>query len=186
MTDAEKINVTILVVTIIAIILGPVLAVWVTRIIDHKREKTSRKLNVFRALMRTRQARLSEEHVLALNLIELEFYGDKEVIKRNRNYIKHLSSPLPAIEEQDRYYNQRGDLFIELMKELGSNLGYDFDTGDLDRLGYAPKGWINERLIQQRNANLLTEVLEGRRPLPVANIALPPDNPFPPTPKIEK
>ena len=71
------------------------------------------------------------------------------------------------------------------MQELGKSLGYDFDTGDLDKLSYAPNSWVNQQKTQQRNANLLTEVLEGRRPLPVANLMLPPDNPFPPTPKID-
>lgn len=185
MSDSEKLNVLTLTITVFAIILGPILAVLITRLIDHKRDKSRRKLDVFRDLMKTRQARMSEEHVLALNLIELEFYGHKEIIKKYRNYIKHLSSPLPVKEEQDRYFVQRGELFIELLKELGDELGYNFDSGDLEKLAYAPTGWTNQQNVQLRNSNLLMEVLEGRRPIPIANIVLPPDNPFPPTPKID-
>ena len=41
--------------TIVAVILGPILAVCVTRYIDESRLKQTRRMDVFRTLMRTRR-----------------------------------------------------------------------------------------------------------------------------------
>src|SRR5690606_22516710 len=100
--------------TISAILLGPIFAVIVTRIQDKRREMRDRRVEILRSLLRTRQIRLSPDHVAALNLIELEFYGRKKVIDAHREYIKHLSSPLPVPDEQDRYFDVRHDLFVSL------------------------------------------------------------------------
>lgn len=40
--------------TILAIVVGPVIAVWVTRKIDRDRAAAERKMDIFRTLMRTR------------------------------------------------------------------------------------------------------------------------------------
>jgi hypothetical protein len=78
--------------TLSAIFLGPIAAVIITRFIDHRRDKYNRKMEIFRKLMRTRRAKLSADHVEALNLIEIEFYKDRNVMANFRLYIQHLLS----------------------------------------------------------------------------------------------
>ena len=65
--------------TIIAILLAPVFAVQVQKWVEHLRERRGKKLGVFQALMATRGARLSPEHVRALNMIDLEFSGEGQL-----------------------------------------------------------------------------------------------------------
>jgi hypothetical protein len=59
--------------TIIAVVAGPILALWIQRMLDKMREAHKRKLDVFKALMTYRGTRLAPAFVQALNLIDLEF-----------------------------------------------------------------------------------------------------------------
>jgi len=118
--------------------------------------------------MKTRQARLAADHVAALNLVELEFYGIKSVIDRYKDYIGHLSSPRPTEDEQERYFSQRNDLFVTLLFEIGKYLKYSFDKHDLQRQGYVPQGWGDDYNTQQQNAVLINDILAGRSQLPVS------------------
>ena len=80
MTTVETINAAILLATIVAILAGPVVAVFVTRRIDDKREQARRRLETYRALMLTRSARLAPDHVRALNLVPADFAHDAAVM----------------------------------------------------------------------------------------------------------
>ena len=70
------------IVMIFAVILGPILAVQTQKYIELIQETEKRKLHIFRTLMSTRATRLSQEHVTALNMIDIEFYGKKYFGKR--------------------------------------------------------------------------------------------------------
>jgi hypothetical protein len=47
-------------------------------------------MDVFRTLMRTRRMRLNPDHVGALNLVEIEFYRQADVIAAWETYWEHL------------------------------------------------------------------------------------------------
>jgi hypothetical protein len=59
--------------TIIAILLGPVLAIQIQKYLGRQREEKDRRLRVFKTLMVTRGSVLSPAHVEALNSIDIEF-----------------------------------------------------------------------------------------------------------------
>ena len=69
-------------ITIGAVIIGPILAVQVQKIIESITERKRRKLQLFHTLMETRATRLSGAHVSTLNMIDLEFYGKSVFGKR--------------------------------------------------------------------------------------------------------
>lgn len=183
------INCAILVGTIIAIIYGPIKAVRITREEDVAREKRARRYSILEDLMRTRQARIDPLHVGALNLIELEFYGDEKVIPAYRAYTKHLNSHFPSENEAiDRHLAEGDDLFSDLLFCVASSLGFVFDKRDLSRLGYLPIGLSKYHDNSHANAHLLREVLEGKRSIPIFNLVSDPKM-FPPAPvtkQIEK
>jgi hypothetical protein len=60
---------------VIATFCGPLFAVLVTRHIDNVRQVRERRLNIFRTLMATRRMLISPEKAVALNMVEIEFYG---------------------------------------------------------------------------------------------------------------
>jgi hypothetical protein len=76
---------------VFATIIGPVAAVFITRWNDHRREARDRLLHVYRTLMATRRVAISEEHVAAINLIEVDFHGVKPVIEAWSAYLTHLN-----------------------------------------------------------------------------------------------
>ena len=103
--------------TIIAIVLGPILALWAQRISDRRREAKS-KTWVFRELMATRTARLSARHVEALNLIDLEYdqkrSRDRTVLDAWRLYLDSLSNTPPE-PQRPSHFQRRDELFVDVM-----------------------------------------------------------------------
>lgn len=170
--------------TLAAIVLGPIIAILVTRLLDRNREMQWRRMDVFRNLMQTRGIRLDPIHVAALNVVEIEFFNDQKVRQAFQLYIKHLSSPQPAVGEHDRYFAQRSDLFMDLLSEIGSSVGLTFDKRDLERLSYVPQGWDSDQTMQRRNAEMLGQLLSGQRPLPITHFTGA-QSPYPEPPKIE-
>ncbi len=167
-----------------AIIIGPIAGGYITLMISNKRHCYERKLDILRSLMRTRQLKLNPDHVAALNIIELEFYGQKSVIVPYHAYIKYLLN-IPASAKDDQVkINELDDLFLNLLHALGKKLGYKFDKHELGYLGYAPRGWEQVLNLQTDNNKLINELLRGDRPLPVCCKPSPGNNdPFPPSPE---
>ena len=76
---------------VLATFLGPIFAIFASERIRSRTDKDQRKNYIFRSLMATRRLAISPEHVNALNLIEVEFHKDKEVIKAWKDYLAHLN-----------------------------------------------------------------------------------------------
>ncbi|NQY12631.1 MAG: hypothetical protein HRT81_02075 [Henriciella sp.] len=187
MESRDYFDIAIAVITIAAIIIGPIAAVRITREIDDRRAATARKMEIFRALMKTRRERLAYEHVAALNLVEVEFYGIEPVINAYSQYIERLYEKAPSDPaENSNFWNKRGEDFAEMLKHMGEHLGYNFDKMDLNRLSYSPAGWENDATLNRNNQHLLNELLSGRRTLAVTDTKLPLKSPFPPPPTSEE
>jgi hypothetical protein len=183
----DWLNVLILLATIVAIVVGPIVAVRISLRHEHSRELTRRKYKTFHNLMMTRRATLSAEHVLALNVIQTEFHDDARVIDAYKKYIDNLAGPkLPPNSDDEtvrRFLEARDDVFNEMMYEIGRHLGFSFDKRELSKYSYAPQGWSNVENEQHALRSLALDLLQGKRPLPVAPFQAPPAaNKFPPPP----
>jgi hypothetical protein len=66
MTRAESL-------TIVAIVVGPILALGAQRVLDRIREKKKRRMDIFLTLMTTRASPLAPNHIQALNSIDVIF-----------------------------------------------------------------------------------------------------------------
>lgn len=138
---------------IVAVLLAPVVAVQVQKILERYREDRARKLSVFKTLMATRAATVSPQHVQALNTIDLEFQGKKYkcVTDSWKTYLDHLSHyPKEEEKQQTVWAERRVDLLAKLLMEMGKSLGYSFDEVHVRRAIYAP-----EAHAQIENENLL-------------------------------
>lgn len=133
------------IITIVAIIVGPVLALFAQRILDNMREKRKRKLALFQTLLTSRATPISIQHVQALNSIELEFYPRKgknmRVIDAWRIYSDHLNQPRSDDQQQVKVWaDRRQDLIVDLLYEMAQCLGYDFEKVMIKRDAYYPTG----------------------------------------------
>ena len=172
--------------TVIAIFLGPILAVLITRKIDDRRFEQMRKMEVFRTLMRTRQMPIHPDHVGALNLVEVEFANNKNVVDAWKEYHKKLGEPLPSLEEKGRHdsvVRERATLLTKLIHEISKVLNLRVQQLDILEGNYVPQGWHDDDWEQRLVRHKLIGVLSGRTPLTIRPEVHQMENPpYPPRP----
>jgi hypothetical protein len=169
------------VLTLIALVCGPVAAVLITRWLDDRRLRDARRMDVFRTLMRTRRTTTSVEHVGALNLIEIEF-ADNEAIKgRWSAYYQHLAaSPVrrqnelvEAITKPDeaasrdkaynnRIYAERQSLLAKLLHAMANELGFKIEQFEIFEGGYVPQAWVDVENEQSSLRKLVLALFAGK------------------------
>lgn len=147
---------------IVAVLLAPLVAVQVQKLLERYREDRARKLNVFKTLMATRAAVVSPQHVQALNMIDLEFQGKKHraVTDAWKTYLDHLAHyPKDDEKQQPAWAERTPDLLAKLLLEMGKSLGYVFDEVHVKRGIYAPEAHAQfeteERLMRSGLVRLL-------------------------------
>jgi hypothetical protein len=134
-------------VSIAAIIIGPVFAVLASMWLSKRSQKRERKINLFRTLMSTRAKTISPEHVEALNMIDLTFYGDKKVIAAWKLYSDHLNTRTDTEEEKKAWIATTPQLLNALLLTMSSELGFDIDLLTIKKDAYSPVAHEN-RLCQ--------------------------------------
>jgi hypothetical protein len=151
------------ILTIIAIILGPILAIVVSEILTSLKEKRKRKVRLFETLMATRASRVSQAHVEALNMIDLTFYGDKKVIDTWKLYLAQIRE-----DSKSEGWGQRClDLMNEMFLAMSISLGFDIDKLTIKKGWYLPQGhgWIEEE--QETIRKGFAGLFKGEKALPV-------------------
>lgn len=150
--------------------MGPVLAVLVTRWIDERRETSARQLQVFRQLMANRRAPVSADFVAALNLVEIEFYQNQQVIEHHKELIDLFNADLERMDEGIRIrHNERIETQTQdLLFEIGKALGYKVVRLDLKKGGYLPNALSWREQWSSQWQHFLAEVALGKRSIPVS------------------
>jgi hypothetical protein len=156
--------------TILALILGPIIALGLQRDSERRRERKARKMTIFKELMATRAAKLSPRHVEALNAIEIEFSSgrgtDKQVAAAWRLYLDHLSDQTVNANDAAavaRWGEKANDLLIDLLFEMSNALKYDFDKVSLKKGIYSPRAHGELETDQFMLRKFLLELMEGKR-----------------------
>jgi hypothetical protein len=172
-------------------ILGPIFAVQAQKFVERAREATQRRNWIFSALMATRQARVSFDHVRALNSIDLAFYGrrmlgrawrtqrSQAVLDAWHDYHAHLSisaEQRPKTEAEIRDWQGRGDeLFTNLLDRLATATNFKFERVQLKAGSYSPEAHGTVEIEQQTIRQLSLGVLSGNKTLPMEIKAWPID-----------
>lgn len=177
---------TVAEVSVFAIFLGPIFAVIMTRWLDRRREKSNRRMEVFKTLMRTRRNTIYPEHVGALNLIEVEFAKDKKVIEKWRDLMQHFgaehlrkgneqSAEDDSLESKnqkdktfyDRLAQERQSLLAKLLHAIANELNFKIEQLEIFEGGYTPQGWADIELEQSAARKFVVDLYLGRRSLPI-------------------
>jgi len=197
------------VVTIAAIIIGPILAVqaqkWIERITRVRHEKKQ----LFVTLMATRGRVLHQDHVQALNMIDIVFRSKGLIaflFKKTRT--KELAvleawaelrdalfnAPAPPWTDHDRpslevlkehqpkldaWTSDCERLRNELLEKMAEALGYHFDPLTLRKGAYNPKAYADIEFAQIAIMEALKRVALGSASIPI-HIAKAPDMDGPP------
>lgn len=131
MSDFEKI---MAVINIVALIVIPIVAVFVGQLLQNKSEKRKDKMQIFQCLMTRRiTGWTASEAVNALNSIDIVFSDCKDVRKQ---WAVLLSKYRKEIDPQEQYIEQ-----CKLLELMAKNLGYkDKITWDVIQKPYYPEG----------------------------------------------
>jgi hypothetical protein len=158
---------------VLATLIGPVLAVLVTRVIDDRRSRAQRQMDVFRALVRSRRWALSQDHVNALNTVEVEFAGVKAVESAYGDLLQHLNLQTPQSPE---WMDKWRRLQTRLLYAIAVHLGYKMEQLDVLEGGYIPSLWGTLEEQQRALLQAMNDLLSGNRALPVQVVEQPPSS----------
>ncbi len=155
-------------ISIAAILIAPLVAVQLSLWLERRKERRRRQLETFRTLMATRASGLAPDHVKALNMIDVEFYGSdkrsKAVLQAWRAYLDHLNM---AATPSEAWGTRREDLLVDLLQGMAMHLGFEFDRTAIRRTSYFPRGYGEAELEQLEIRKLLLAILRGQRGFPV-------------------
>jgi uncharacterized protein DUF6680 len=133
-------------VTIAAIVLGPVLALLMQRVLDWIRRHEEARKRLYFTLMGTRALFTSNEHVQALNSIDVMFSKDQEIRDLWRKCLDHLATDENTPGWNDRLIDLRADLY----QAIGNKVGFRYTTDYIKRGIYFPKFHSNVLLNQNK------------------------------------
>ena len=156
--------------------LGPVLAVALTLGFTYWRETAAikekaresiynRRLHVFRVLMSTRRVGISLDHVNAINLIEVDFYGCAAVEAEWKTYRSHLNDN--SRPEDEAWRRTKEKLLSKLLFEIAKVLKFDIPAIEIFEGAYAPGGWAHRDMRYIGALEYLHELREGSNILPL-------------------
>lgn len=151
-----------------ATFLGPIMAVIITLSYTYWRERSyekyNRRLSVFRTLMSTRGVGVSPDHVNALNLVEVDFYGCKKVQDEWKSYKSHLLNN--RVPEDDHWREERERLLSKLLFEMAEMLKFNISAIEIYKGGYYPSGWQYREFLYSNALKYITELKEGKNFVP--------------------
>ncbi|WP_312364259.1 DUF6680 family protein [Sphingobacterium sp.] len=156
------------ILTLIAIFIGPVLAVQVEKFLERKRNSRNRKIDIFKILMATRGSALSSAHVEALNRIDLEFSNNskfKKVILAWKEYFDNLGQKYETEDKLSIWLARNEELLANLLYEMGQSLGFNFDKILIKRNIYSPVGHAKIEREQEQIRTGILDILKGEFPL---------------------
>jgi hypothetical protein len=154
------------IITIVAIIIGPILAVQAETYLSRRREQRERRLQVFKTLMLTRKIPLSPNRIDALNLIDIYFDKDDEVTKGWRAYFDTLNNVYKegiSDDETKRLNDKSEEKFIDLLDAMSKAVGYKkFDKTYLKNAVYFPQaysGYVEGQIDANKNIGLMMNTI---------------------------
>jgi len=171
-------------ITVVAIMLAPIFTLRVQKKLEARKEKEQRKLFIFKTLVATYATRVSPDHIQALNMINIEFYGIEHVLNSWHLYQNHLTTavadanntsiPLEERELKAKEWIDRGsDLFIDLLVCMSKEVGYPFDKTTLSNGIYYP---IAHQRLEDENRFLrqgLLDIIYNNKPISMNVLSLP-------------
>jgi hypothetical protein len=162
---------------IVAVILGPILAIQVQKVIEKWKEKRDRQNVIFKTLMTTRGTPVSPLHVEALNTIDLEFdtnkTKEKAVVDSWKIYRDHLNDAPQGYQDPNYKIQMNAwtlkstEHLTDLLFSMAQSLNYDFDKVLLKKGAYTPQGFADLERDQWLLRRGIIDLLIGDRSLPI-------------------
>jgi uncharacterized protein DUF6680 len=169
-------TVVVYIITVVAILVAPIIALKVQRQAAQEAEAENRKLWIFKTLMSNRATRWNPVCVQALNMIDIEFTNASEKNVRDawKELLDHYNdwgrkTPEQRQADDKKDIDTASNLLAELLVSMGKGLGYDFDKVYVKKAWYFPEALGNIEQEQHTLRKALLSLLSGQgAKLPVA------------------
>ncbi|WCL55036.1 DUF6680 family protein [Gimibacter soli] len=157
------------ILTLVAILVGPIAAVWVGHHLQDRRETKLRQREILKGLMIGRIDITSGDFLRAINIIEIDFNDDEKIMKSFREFMRVInnnqSSEFPRV-------------FTDLYIRIAESIGLKFDQLDIMQGGYLPGGAAERAALQMETLKFIDALSKGEKVVPV--FVVPPANEQPP------
>ena len=153
-------------VSLAAIFLGPLMGIWVTRLIDKAKENRKQRWDLFVTLQRTRGLELTPEHVSAINMVPIVFPKDSAVLRAWEELLDSLNDPGWNSAETDvrrRVNELSAAKRMNLFRKIATAVDAKLPDKEEHTQGYVPVAWTNEQLQTMEAREQLLKVLKGNQ-----------------------
>lgn len=134
------------IINILAVLIGPLVAVIITQRLQQKKDKRQDKIEVFRHLMTYRHLGYYDSNsVNIINSIPIVFWDNDEVIQAYYQYLDLLNSDKTNLQEKLKQIDFRKN---DMLETMAKSLGYDNINWCIIRKSYLPKELINENKME--------------------------------------
>jgi hypothetical protein len=114
---------------------------------------------------------ISNEHVNAINLVEVEFYKCQSVEAAWANYKNHLNDT--SRPEDLEWREKKETLLAKLLAEIASVLRFKIPAIEIFKGGYAPGGWAHRDALGLGALEFVRDLSAAKKPLPVSVFGAP-------------
>lgn len=158
-------------ITVLTSILGSIISAIITVHIKNRNDRQSAvaatQKQLFQTLWITRANNVSADHVTAVNMIRIVFYGVANITTYWKTYFDHLhqeSEKYPG--GHDSWELERQRRINELLARIATHLKYDIDEVEMKKV-YTPHAQYLNQLDQITIQKNLVKILMGQQPLPI-------------------
>lgn len=138
---------TLDIISILAIIAAPVVAVIIGQKLQNRAKKRQDKMEIFKTLMTSRIHGWTPESVFALNVIDIVFADDKNVRNQWKTYHDKLCVSDPTQEDLKKIQTEQ----YKLLETIAVSLGYkDKITWETIQNPYIPDGMVAAKKQQEQ------------------------------------
>lgn len=144
------------ILNLIAIIVIPIVAVWIGQWLQNKSEKRKDKMHIFKTLMTSRIYGWTQESVYYLNIIDIVFANDKKV----RNAWKNLYDKYCIQNPDEIQLKKIQNAQYKLLETMAISLGYkDKIIWEMIQNPYVPQGMITQWEEQKKSQQAYNSLL---------------------------
>lgn len=160
--------------TIAALVIGPVLAVIISLVIEDRRQVTARKNTTLRTLLIGRLNFADPAFQLAINTVPIDFAKDQAVLAAWEAYVAAVRVPRPANEAEERALKERWDAALaELLRSMLVSTGYrKRDAAQITRSGYVSQSSADQYQRQMEALIAVTRLADNTGRIATVNEAI--------------
>ena len=136
-------------ITIAAIVIGPIVAVSITLFFEGRRQERDRQNQTMRMLVSTRHLPGDAAYTTAINMIPVDFNRQRSIMAAWHAYIESIRYQ-PSPENVDESLKQAVSKQTKLIFEIMRFLGYRISESDIQATAYAAGGFIERDNIMIR------------------------------------